>query len=196
LALAAVGFAAFTQVDERSGFGIFFAGSVIFSLGLAPVFTLAIDMIVAVAPPERAGAASGIAETAAEFGGALGIAVFGSIGIAVYRGLLPDLLPAGLPVETAAEALQTLPEALKVALELPSALGLELVRGAQEAFIQGVHLSAVIATIGSLGLAIFVVETLGRVRAGSEDEPHRELEEGAAAGTDDDRERDPAPVEP
>ncbi|HEX2030174.1 MAG TPA: MFS transporter, partial [Actinomycetota bacterium] len=66
MVLAAAGFAAFVRLDEASGFPLFLAGSVIFSLGLAPVFTLAIDLIVGVAPPERAGAASGIAETAAE----------------------------------------------------------------------------------------------------------------------------------
>ena len=45
------------------------------ALGLAPVFTLAADLMVSTAPPERAGAAAGISETSSEFGGALGIAV-------------------------------------------------------------------------------------------------------------------------
>ena len=44
----------------------------IISLGLAPVFTLTTELIVGSAPPERAGAASGISETGAELGGALG----------------------------------------------------------------------------------------------------------------------------
>lgn len=41
-------------------------------IGLAPVFTLATDMIVGTAPPERAGAASAISETGSELGGAQG----------------------------------------------------------------------------------------------------------------------------
>jgi MFS transporter, DHA2 family, multidrug resistance protein len=60
-------------------------GSVVFSLALAPVDTLATDLTVGAAPPERAGAASALAETSAEFGGALGIAILGVIGTAVYR---------------------------------------------------------------------------------------------------------------
>ena len=52
--------------------------------------------IISAAPPERAGAAAAISETSAEFGGALGIAVFGSIGTAVYRSALADTVPAGL----------------------------------------------------------------------------------------------------
>ena len=47
-------------------------------------------------PPERAGVASGISETGAELGGALGIAVLGSIGVAVYRSEIADALPDGV----------------------------------------------------------------------------------------------------
>ena len=87
--LAAVGFGLLTQVDghrrprrpRRRLVGLS-------SLGLAPVFTLATDLIVGAAPPERAGAASAISETGAELGGALGIAILGSIGTAVYRGAM------------------------------------------------------------------------------------------------------------
>ena len=78
LAFSALGFAVFTQVDETSGFGMIVIGSVVFSLGTAPVFTLTNDLIIGSAPPERAGAAAGISETAAELGGALGIALFGA----------------------------------------------------------------------------------------------------------------------
>ena len=41
------------------------------------------DLIVGSAPPERAGAAAAISETSSEFGGALGIAVLGSVVTAV-----------------------------------------------------------------------------------------------------------------
>jgi MFS transporter, DHA2 family, multidrug resistance protein len=68
------------------------------SIGLAPVFTLTNDLIMATAPPERAGAASGISETASELGGALGIALLGSLATAVYG--------AALSRETVAQALE------------------------------------------------------------------------------------------
>ena len=79
-----------------------------FALGLAPVFTLTTDLVVGSAPPERAGAASAISETSAEFGGALGIAIFGSIGVAIYRMMLGDALPTGVPVQAADAARATL----------------------------------------------------------------------------------------
>src|SRR5262249_11803443 len=88
--------------------GILGAGPLVISLGLAPVFTATTDLIVSSAPPERAGAASGISETGAELGGALGIAVLGSIGVAVYRGHLASAPPPGIPSQAAAAAHDTL----------------------------------------------------------------------------------------
>ena len=74
---------------------LFAGGTTLFALGFAPVFTLTTDLIVGSAPPERAGAASAMSETSAEFGGALGIAIFGSIGVAIYRDMIGDG-PAGV----------------------------------------------------------------------------------------------------
>ena len=88
LLLAAAGFGLLTRLDGE--LALLVTGSMIVSLGLAAVFTLATDLMVSAAPPERAGAASAIAETGSEFGGALGIAVLGLIGTAVYRGEVPS----------------------------------------------------------------------------------------------------------
>jgi hypothetical protein len=130
LALAAVGFGVFTRVDAASGFAVIVTASTIFSLGTAPVFTLTNDLIIGAAPPERAGAAAGISETAFEFGGALGIAVFGSIGAAIYRGAIGLAIPAGTPAEAAHAARETLGGAVQVAGQLPGRLGPALVDAA------------------------------------------------------------------
>ncbi|HSJ49835.1 MAG TPA: MFS transporter, partial [Actinomycetota bacterium] len=85
LSLAAVGLLGLARVGEVSGLPLLVAASIVISVGLAPVFALTTELIVGSAPPERAGAASGISETGAELGGALGIAILGSIGVAIYR---------------------------------------------------------------------------------------------------------------
>src|SRR6266545_2868732 len=85
LALAALGLVMLLWVGETSGLAVLVSASVIISLALSPMFNLTTELIVGSAPPERAGAASGISETGAELGGALGIAILGSIGTAVYR---------------------------------------------------------------------------------------------------------------
>jgi DHA2 family multidrug resistance protein-like MFS transporter len=167
LALAAVGFAVLTQVGGASGLAVLIAGSVIYSLGFAPVVILATDLIVGSAPVERAGAASAISETSSEFGGALGIAIFGSIGTAVYRGLMADGVPVGIPLEVANAAKSTLGGALAVARQLPEQLGVDLLATARDAFGQAFELTAAISAIVSLATAIGATMLLRRDQAGS-----------------------------
>src|SRR5204862_1635034 len=83
LILAAVGLGILTRVGPRSGLAVLVTGSVVLSVGLAPVFTLITTIVIGSAPPQRAGAASALSETATELGGALGIAVLGGIGSVV-----------------------------------------------------------------------------------------------------------------
>jgi DHA2 family multidrug resistance protein-like MFS transporter len=165
LVLAAFGFAIFTTIDSSTGFFTFALGSTIFSLGLAPVFTLTTDLVVGSAPPERAGAASAMSETSAELGGALGIALFGSIGVAVYRSVLGDGVPASVPPEAAEAARSTLGGALSAAGELRGAVAEKLTESAQSAFLAGVKLCAWLSTFGALALAGFAWLSLRGTRS-------------------------------
>jgi DHA2 family multidrug resistance protein-like MFS transporter len=178
LALSAVGLAVLSRVGVADGLTALVAGSVIISLGLAPVFGLTTELIVGSAPPEQAGAASGISETGAELGGALGIAVMGSIGVAIYRGELADRLPPGVPVEAAATARDTLGSAVAVAAQLPDRLGAAVLDAARQAFVAGMQLSSAIATVGALTLAVLAVVVLRDRTAAALDahgEPEPEL---------------------
>src|SRR6266540_2508097 len=62
LVLAAVGFGLIATVTVDSGLAVIVTGSIVFALGLAAVATLATDLIVGTAPPERAGAASALGD--------------------------------------------------------------------------------------------------------------------------------------
>ncbi|HEX5690661.1 MAG TPA: MFS transporter, partial [Roseiflexaceae bacterium] len=139
LALATIGLALLLWVGETSGLALLVSASVIISLALSPMFNLTTELIVGSVPPERAGAASGISETGAELGGALGIAILGSIGTAVYRTGVSEGLPAGIPPEAAATARDTLGAAVGVAEDLPAQLGDALLQVARAAFVQGLH---------------------------------------------------------
>jgi DHA2 family multidrug resistance protein-like MFS transporter len=126
-----------------------------FALGSAPVFTLTTDLVIGSAPKERAGAASALSETSAELGGALGIALFGSLGVAVYRSMLGDAVTRSLPAEAAEAARATLGGAIAAAAELPRSLASELTLAAESAFLEGVRLCAWVSTFGALALAVF-----------------------------------------
>ena len=162
LVLAALGFGVLLGIEAGSGLPLIVLGSIAFSLGMAPSFTLTNDLIIGSAPPERAGAAAGVSETAAEVGGALGIAVLGAIGVAVYRRGIDDDLPGDLSSDKTEAAQGTLGGALEVSADLPPAAGEGLVSAAEAAFTTGLHLGALIAAVVSLALAGFVLAR-GRV---------------------------------
>jgi DHA2 family multidrug resistance protein-like MFS transporter len=164
LVLAAAGFVLLTQVGTDS-LAVLVTACVVLALGLAPVFTLAADLMVSAAPPERAGAAAGIAETSSEFGGALGIAVLGVVGTAVYRGEVSDAVPARVPREPADAARDTLGGAVSAGSELPEPFGGELVDAAREAFTQALQLVAVLSAAALLGAATLAWALLRRAVA-------------------------------
>jgi MFS transporter, DHA2 family, multidrug resistance protein len=168
LVLGAAGFALVTRVTSTSGLALLVTGSVAFSVGLAPLTTLATDLLLGAAPPERAGAASAIAETTSELGGALGIAVLGSLGTAVYRGRMAEDLPAGIPGEAAEVARDTLGGALTVAEQLPAELGAALLETARAAFTGGMRLAFAAAAVLTVGIAVLVAKVLRRAAAGDQ----------------------------
>ena len=166
LALSAVGYTMVTGFDSSTTFLEFGIATFVLSVGVAPVFTLTTDLIIGSAPAERAGAASAVSETSAEFGGALGIALFGSIGVAVYRTFMPEAIAAGLDSESQAAALATLGGAAEAAERLSADASQALLSAAREAFVRGLHICAWISAVGSLGLSLFAFTKLRHVRGG------------------------------
>ncbi|MFI6533009.1 MFS transporter [Nonomuraea sp. NPDC050547] len=158
LVVAAAGFAVLTQADASAGPPVVVTGSVLLFAGLMPVSGLGIDMIVGAAPPPQAGAAAAAGETTQELGGALGIALLGSLVNAVYHGRMTETAFGHPPA-----AAETLPAALAVARSLPGPAGDELVAFARDAFADGLRLTSAIAVPVLLGLAGVVVFLLRKV---------------------------------
>jgi DHA2 family multidrug resistance protein-like MFS transporter len=162
LALAALGLAAMTQVQAGSGMTLLIVSSVVTDVGIALVVTLSTDLIVGSAPPERAGAASAISETGAELGGALGIAILGSIGTAVYRNEIAHAISADLPSQAAGAAGDTLGGAVAAGPQLSS----NVLQAATEAFTHGLQVATGTAAILVATVAILAAALLrGRAEA-------------------------------
>jgi MFS transporter, DHA2 family, multidrug resistance protein len=167
LALAALGNVILSNLDAHTPLIVLVLGTTITGLGLSPIFTLATELIIGSAPPERAGAASAIAETGSELAVALGIAILGSLGTAVYRAQLAVSLPTGLAAEAAHTASETLGGAIGVASLLPDELGLALLDAAGSAFVHGLQLSALASAIVALALAAIAAVVLRDMRSGA-----------------------------
>jgi DHA2 family multidrug resistance protein-like MFS transporter len=159
IVVAIVGVALLTQVGAADGPGLLVAGIVILSLGLAPLFTLAADLAIGSAPPERAGAASGISETSSELGGALGLAILGTVGTAVYRDQTADAFPDEVPIGAAGTASDTLAGAVAVADRLPLHAA-DLLEPAREAFTQGLQVAATVSGVLVVAAAALVARLL------------------------------------
>ncbi|MFD8636719.1 MFS transporter [Streptomyces sp. NPDC059533] len=130
--LAAAGFALMALVGTDS-LWLLLTGAGVLASGIVTVMSLVSDMALASAPAEKAGSAASLLETGQEFGGALGMAVLGSLGTAVYRGDLAAADPA---------ARETLGGAVAVAHRIGGEAGGQLLTLAREAFVHGMQYAA------------------------------------------------------
>lgn len=135
-------------------------------IGIGMAETVSNELILSSAPPEKAGAASAVSETAYELGAVLGTAVLGGLLTALYRGGL--VLPAGLPSDAAEAARETLAGAVAAAGGLDPALAQELRDAAAHAFDAGVGVTALIGAGLIVIAAVIAATTLERTASASE----------------------------
>jgi DHA2 family integral membrane protein (MFS transporter) len=139
--------------------------------GMAHVMTPTSVVVMQALPREKAGSASALSNTFRQVGGALGIAVLGSVLSAAYRNGIEDdlgVLPANLR-ETAGESIEA---TLGVAAKLGES-GKGLVGPANEAFLHAMHVTALCGAATALVGAVVVAVCLPgkpRVTEGSGEE--------------------------
>jgi MFS transporter, DHA2 family, multidrug resistance protein len=163
LGTAALGLGLLSQVGVVGQLEVVVIASVLIAVALAPVFNLTTELIVSSAPPEKAGTASGISETGAELGGALGLAILGSLGTAIYRSSLGRQLSGELPSDVVGAAMDTLGGATAVASRLPPEIGETVLSSAQGAFTSGLQVTAAVSALIAVVVAIPAYTSLRRV---------------------------------
>jgi DHA2 family multidrug resistance protein-like MFS transporter len=135
----------------------------VLGIGIGAAETVSNELVLASAPPAKAGAASAVSETAYEVGAVLGTTILGGILTAMYRTGLD--LPSGLPQEAAGHARDTLAGAVHAADEMGGAIGEALRSAAASAFDAGVTVTAVIGAAFVVLAAVVAAVTLGKSRA-------------------------------
>ncbi|SOC48999.1 MFS transporter, DHA2 family, multidrug resistance protein [Blastococcus aggregatus] len=153
LLLAAFGYVVATRLGTGSSAALVVVAFGLVATGAGLAETLTNDAILTAAPPERAGQASAVSETAYELGTGLGVAVLGSVLSAVYTAHL--VLPADLDAGER-EAAGTLGGAFDVADRLPPVAATALTDSAREAFTAGMDLTAGIGVAVMLAAAALV----------------------------------------
>ncbi len=128
-------------------------------VGIGAAETVSNELILASAPPEKAGAASAVSETAYELGAVLGTTIIGGLLAAFYRANL--VLPSGLPGAAADAARETLAGAVAVSHGLDDVLGQALRDAAAHAFDAGVVVTSLIGAALIVVAAVIAATTLG-----------------------------------
>jgi MFS transporter, DHA2 family, multidrug resistance protein len=128
------------------------AGTTLGGLGLAAVVTIVTDIAVGAVAPEHAGAAAATSETSSELGGALGLALLGSLGAAVYR--------AGLPAGVPDAARETVGAAVAARSTTPN--GIDVATAGADAFTSALTVTATVSGLALLVLAVAVLAVLHR----------------------------------
>ncbi|SDD30747.1 MFS transporter, DHA2 family, multidrug resistance protein [Geodermatophilus telluris] len=145
MALAATGLAAATGLGVDGDRVVLVVAGLLIGSGVGAAEALTNDVVLTTAPPERAGAAAAVSETAYEFGGAMGTAVLGTVGLTVYAAGLDDV--DGVPTAATGAARETLGGATEAAAALPADAAAALLAEAGQAFVGGMQVVLGIAAL-------------------------------------------------
>ena len=157
LTVGAVGLGAMALAVHTHSLILIIVGNVVFSIGTAPCTAIIADLIVRTAPQEQSGAASALSEMASELGGALGIALLGSLVTLSYRRALSASIPPQVHGEAIQRALRGIGSAVSAVQDDG---GSALVSAAQGAYSHAAQIafwaSACIVLVAAVGaLAMF-----------------------------------------
>jgi MFS family permease len=155
LTVVALGLGLMSTATVESGYGLVATCMIVAGAGMGLAMTPATDAVMGAVPKDNAGVGSAVNDTTRQVGGALGVAVLGSLLATNYSDAMRG--PAStLPPEVAAVTRDSVGAALAVAAQLGDpATALALVNAARIAFIDAMGTTLVIgAGVTLVGAAI------------------------------------------
>jgi EmrB/QacA subfamily drug resistance transporter len=149
LFVLAAGLVLYSTADAGAGFGLIGTAEAIMGAGIGLAMTPATDSIMGTLPPERASVGSAMNDTVRQVGGALGVAILGSVLSSHYRD----------GMEGAPHAAQdSIAGASAVAERVGGAAGQALHHAANLAFVDGMQVAMLVAAaVTVVGAAIALV---------------------------------------
>lgn len=171
LLLAAAGTSVLSQVPVEDGYPVMALGMMVMAAGMGLVMAPATESIMGSLPPAKAGVGSAMNDTTRQMGGAIGVAVLGSVLASSYRPAVEESLrELGAPETVVDVAKESIGGAVQAAAELPAALGAAVVDAARLAFVTSFH-STVLVASAALAVAAVIVFRYLPARAGDPREP-------------------------
>lgn len=162
--IALVGFAlCYVAGLGMTGVVLSAVGLTVIMFGVAPISVLGTALAVGAARPEKAGSAAANGQTAYDLGLAFGIAVTGSVGVAVYRNEVDDVIGPGVPADAAESARDSIGGAVDAVATLPAGVGEPLLTGVREAFTDAFHSVALVSGAIAILTTVLVLTLLKHV---------------------------------
>ena len=179
LALFTTGLLLTTGLDASSDYGDMVWRIVIMASGMALIMAPSTDSIMGSLPLARAGVGSAVNDTTRQVGGAVGVAVIGSVYASLYGSHVVDNLAAtGASQPRIEGAKQSIGAALAIARQAPDAFRTAV----KSAFVDGFHAGAYVGAGALLiGVVAVVLWLPARARAEDVDRQHAEWEAGRAS---------------
>jgi AcrR family transcriptional regulator len=158
LVLVAVAMFIFSTVTTTSGYAVVGVVLVVIGVGMALAMAPATDSIMGSLPPEKAGVGSAVNDTTREIGGALGVAILGSITASSYRASITSTDVYKAAAQQSAVAAGAIKDsvggAAEVASRLPPAAANVVTSAANEAFVHALNETVIVAAVIALGGAL------------------------------------------
>jgi EmrB/QacA subfamily drug resistance transporter len=166
MALTTAGLVLLSFVQADSSYADLAWRMVVMAAGLALTMAPATDSIMGSLPLAKAGVGSAVNDTTRQVGGALGVAVVGSVFTSIYGSQIADSLSGqGLPASLVAQAKDSVGAAMGAAAQLGGAAGERLQALAADAFMGGFSAALRVGAVVTLvGLVVTLVWLPARAR--------------------------------
>jgi EmrB/QacA subfamily drug resistance transporter len=174
--LVTAGLACFASLTTHSGFTIVGIAFGCIGLGMGLVIAPASNAIIGTLSPDKVGAGSGLRSTVQLLGGSFGVAIIGSLAASRYRDQIQHAFSgplAGIPQAARPAVDSQIGQAISAAGKLPPGLAQATTTAANQAYVSGVRLSALVAVVvmvlATVAASIYVPK---HVQALPEDDIH------------------------
>jgi EmrB/QacA subfamily drug resistance transporter len=158
LLLVAIALALFTTFGTDINPIHLIAVTMLMGAGMANVIAPCTDSIMGSLPRNKAGVGSAVNDTTRQMGGAIGVAVFGSLMASHFTSKVADGLAGAVPAQIIGQVGDNIGQAVGVATEVPAAqpYSTQILGVSKDAFVGGLHTVGLVAAGITLLAALFV----------------------------------------
>ncbi|HEU5002324.1 MAG TPA: MFS transporter [Actinomycetota bacterium] len=190
MVLCAIGLFVLGTATVHSGYGLIISSLMLLGIGIGFAIAPATESIMGSLPPAKAGIGSAMNDTTRQVGGALGVAILGSVFSSAYTVKLAPAL-VGAPASVAKAATSSVGAALATAQKLGGAAGQALTVAARSSFVHAMDRALIAGSIIALAGALVALLWLPNRARPEAPVPGAETAGAEGAGTETGETLDP-----